>query len=44
LIAQSGWGSTADQAAGPDAGFNIHLVKPVEFEVLKDVLKGAADR
>ncbi len=39
LIAQSGWGQPSDRAAGAAAGFDVHLVKPVSFDALQDVLR-----
>jgi CheY-like chemotaxis protein len=35
LIALTGWGQTEDRRRSTDAGFNHHLVKPVDFETLK---------
>lgn len=39
LIAQTGWGQPSDRAAGAAAGFDVHLVKPVGFDVLQEVLR-----
>ena len=39
LIAQTGWGQPSDRAAGAAAGFDVHLVKPVSFDMLQDVLR-----
>jgi signal transduction histidine kinase len=39
LIAASGWGQAADRQASHDAGFDHHLVKPVEFAVLEGLLR-----
>jgi len=44
LIAQTGWGQASDRAAGVAAGFDVHLVKPVSFERLEEVLRMGRDR
>jgi two-component system CheB/CheR fusion protein len=38
LIALSGWGQTEDLRRSDEAGFNHHLVKPVDVEELKKLL------
>jgi CheY-like chemotaxis protein len=38
LIALTGYGSPEDRAASREAGFNAHLVKPVDLEALKELL------
>jgi signal transduction histidine kinase/ActR/RegA family two-component response regulator len=38
LIAVSGWGQEHDRRAAADAGFALHLVKPVEFKRIQSVL------
>lgn len=38
LIAVTGYGRDSDIAAARDAGFDGHLVKPVEFKKLQDVM------
>ncbi len=38
LIALTGWGQTEDKQRSKDAGFNGHLVKPVDFGDLKKLL------
>lgn len=40
LIAVSGYGSTMDVAASLEAGFDDHLVKPVELQKLLEALAG----
>jgi DNA-binding response OmpR family regulator len=40
LIALSGYGSEADQQKGREAGFDLHLIKPVDLEELRRVLGG----
>jgi CheY-like chemotaxis protein len=39
LIAASGWGQAADRQLSLDAGFDHHLVKPVEIDVLEALLR-----
>jgi PAS domain S-box-containing protein len=38
LVALTGWGSEADKRAAIEAGFDIHLTKPVGPDALMDVL------
>lgn len=38
LIALTGWGQTADKLLAKEAGFDKHLTKPIDVEVLKDIL------
>lgn len=42
LIAVSGWGQAVDKARSREAGFDHHLVKPVEFATLDVLLKEPA--
>ena len=39
LIALSGYGQAADKARAEDAGFNIHLTKPVDLSHVTDLLR-----
>jgi PAS domain S-box-containing protein len=41
LIALTGYGQDADRQRSLDAGFDYHLVKPVDLEVLEKLLKSA---
>lgn len=41
LVATSGWGQDADRARTAEAGFDRHLVKPIETSALEEVLHGA---
>jgi signal transduction histidine kinase len=41
LVALTGYGSPEDRARCRDAGFDVHLVKPVDRETLERVLAGA---
>jgi CheY-like chemotaxis protein len=38
LIALTGYGQESDRARSAEAGFDHHLVKPVSYQQLKDVL------
>ncbi|MGZ3297916.1 MAG: response regulator [Asticcacaulis sp.] len=38
IIAQTGWGDAEARARSRDAGFDLHLVKPVDIHVLGDML------
>ncbi len=38
IVALTGYGTTADRRRSADAGFDDHLVKPVEFDSLRNVL------
>ena len=40
LIALTGWGQTTDRARASEAGFDHHLVKPVDYDQLIKCLKG----
>ncbi|MDP2054816.1 MAG: response regulator, partial [Acidobacteriota bacterium] len=42
LIAVSGWGQAVDKARSREAGFDHHLVKPVEFATLDVLLREPA--
>jgi signal transduction histidine kinase/CheY-like chemotaxis protein len=41
LIAQSGYGQAEDIRKGLDAGFDLHLIKPVDFSRLEEALQTA---
>lgn len=42
LVAVSGWGQEEDKHRSREAGFDIHLTKPVSAATLASVLRGAA--
>ncbi|MDO9357505.1 MAG: response regulator [Polaromonas sp.] len=42
LIALTGWGQTADKNRAAQAGFDHHLVKPVDYDMLMKCLQGSA--
>ncbi len=40
LVALTGWGQDEDRLRSQEAGFNFHIVKPVELETLEQLLAG----
>jgi PAS domain S-box-containing protein len=40
IVAMTGWGQEEDRKRAEDAGFNHHLVKPVDFDLLLEILRG----
>ena len=40
LVALTGWGQAEDRRLSQEAGFNFHVVKPVEFAALEKLLAG----
>ena len=40
LVALTGWGQDDDRRRSQEAGFNFHLVKPVELAALEKLLSG----
>jgi PAS domain S-box-containing protein len=38
LVAMTGWGQEEDKRRSHEAGFDLHLVKPVDFEAIKKLL------
>ena len=45
LIALTGWGQAADRMRSHEAGIDHHLVKPVDFQVLNELLQqGTGER
>ena len=43
LLALTGWGSENDHAQASAAGFDFHLTKPVQFDVVNSLLAGLAN-
>jgi signal transduction histidine kinase/CheY-like chemotaxis protein len=43
LVAQTGWGQEEDRRRSREAGFNHHLVKPVEIGVVQELLAALKD-
>jgi CheY-like chemotaxis protein len=41
LIALTGWGKAEDRRLSQEAGFNFHIVKPVDLAALEDLLAGS---
>jgi CheY-like chemotaxis protein len=44
IVALTGWGNSDDRARSKAAGFDRHLVKPVEPRELMALIAGARDR
>jgi DNA-binding response OmpR family regulator len=44
IMAVTGWGSDRDQERAREAGCDLHMTKPVNFEHLERVLKNAVRR
>lgn len=44
IAALTGWGQEEDRARSTEAGFDIHMIKPVDFAALEDVLRQATCR
>ena len=42
LIAQTGWGRDEDRELSRLAGFDYHLIKPIDFKLLEALLNGNA--
>jgi signal transduction histidine kinase/DNA-binding response OmpR family regulator len=40
LVALTGWGQEEDKRRSREAGFDAHLVKPIDFEELEDLVAG----
>ena len=40
LVALTGWGKDEDRRLSQEAGFNFHIVKPVELAALEKLLSG----
>lgn len=44
IVALTGWGQEKDRQNSTDAGFNLHLVKPLQFEQLEQILDQLAQQ
>jgi CheY-like chemotaxis protein len=44
IVAITGWGQEDDRQRARDAGFNYHFTKPVDFEMLLDIIEREAPR
>ncbi|NOJ83981.1 hypothetical protein HNV28_37730, partial [Myxococcus xanthus] len=40
IVAQTGWSQNDDKRKSQDAGFNFHMVKPVDPAALEKILAG----
>ena len=38
LVAVTGWGTDEDRRKASDAGFDVHLTKPVEMSAIESIL------
>lgn len=43
FIAQTGWAQKKDRTDAQEAGFNYHLVKPVDFQKFSELIEGITD-
>jgi CheY-like chemotaxis protein len=43
MVALTGWGRNDDRGRTKDAGFDHHLVKPVDPDSLQEVLRAVAE-
>ena len=39
IVAMTGWGQDEDRRRSAEAGFDHHLVKPVDFDSLLEILR-----
>jgi len=44
LVAMTGYGQEEDRKRTQEAGFNLHLVKPIDFDRLEELLSAPADQ
>ena len=44
LVAMTGYGQDSDRQRSHDSGFDHHLVKPPDFEKLKEILAAASEK
>lgn len=44
LIAQTGWAQKKDRAMAEEAGFNYHLVKPVDFQKFSELIESIVSK
>jgi CheY-like chemotaxis protein len=42
MVATTGWGKEEDRRRSSDAGFDCHLVKPIEVSAVRDLLASAS--
>jgi len=41
LVALTGWGQEEDRRRSKEAGFDAHMIKPVDFSALTKLLAGS---
>lgn len=44
IVAQTAWGSKEDRLKSADAGFDAHLVKPIDLKAFSEILEQATYR
>jgi CheY-like chemotaxis protein len=44
LVALTGYGEESDRLHSQEAGFDHHLVKPVDFEKVREILAKVAEK
>ena len=44
LVALTGWGRDADKKAAMDAGFDLHLLKPISMDELRELIARASQQ
>jgi CheY-like chemotaxis protein len=44
LVAMTGYGQEEDRQRTQEAGFNLHMVKPIDFDRLEELLSAPADQ
>jgi CheY-like chemotaxis protein len=44
LVAITGWGAMSDKKRAAEAGFDLHITKPVKLEALLDEIRDALSR
>ncbi len=40
IVAQTGWGDAETRRRTAEAGFDLHLTKPLDLDVVRDVIEG----
>jgi PAS domain S-box-containing protein len=44
LVALTGWGQEEDRRRSAEAGFDVHIVKPIDFDNIEDLCQRARER
>lgn len=42
IVALTGWGQQSDRERSREAGFDHHLVKPIDLEAIRQLIEGAS--